>query len=675
MASAPLLQTHHTTATRLSSPALTMPTLRDGHSILDHIAKNDLSAARSLFLSLPSDSFPSRASFPKPVKDKVGIIGAGIAGLYAAMILKSLGYDYEILEASQRIGGRAYTYHFNLPPPGCPENYDYYDIGAMRFPDIPWMQRVFDLFKLLKVEQIPYFLSAPGTFLHFNGHQWPADKPQYEVVGDGTVQYLDVFNVTVSNGGAVPDSFILHLRVPAEDAPGSPDAVWWGLAFDRLREPFKLLNEVPPAELASALAKAWATLLPYDSHSVRSYLLSPEVGYPNAVVTWLETFQTATGLYDRSLINSVMDSLDFDWPTGSPMQDTILPCHKVTSDSDPVLWKCIKGGSSRVTDQMAQTLDDGKILKGQRVTRLQLREDDASGTVEVFLNDAASPARSYSHVICTTPLGVLGEIDTLDLGLAYSQNTAIRSLLYDSSVKVAVKFKTRWWEDPDIVNPPIFGGTSSTDLPIRTIVYPSYGIPTSLSSDDVKPPGVLMISYLWSQDAIRLGAQYPYDPTVQSEDPRHRQFPLDHPLLQLTLNNLERVHGVSRDKFGEVEDWHFFNWNASSFARGPFVVFSPGQFQSPSAQQNNLGLYTSLLFPNKTGTFFIAGEAASIHHGWFLASLNSAWRAVHGVLQSLGAEEDKKRLYELWGIPSDLDVKMYEECHDIVTGKRARGRV
>jgi len=50
------------------------------------------------------------------------IVGAGAAGLTAAMELQSLGYDFLLLEASHRIGGRAYTE--NLAP-GIP-----FDLGA-----------------------------------------------------------------------------------------------------------------------------------------------------------------------------------------------------------------------------------------------------------------------------------------------------------------------------------------------------------------------------------------------------------------------------------------------------------------------------------------------------------------------------------------------------------------
>lgn len=62
---------------------------------------------------------------------KVGIIGAGAAGLYAAMLLDSIGIDYDIHEGSDRVGGRIYTYRFNQSAwdkatPDQPDYYDYY---------------------------------------------------------------------------------------------------------------------------------------------------------------------------------------------------------------------------------------------------------------------------------------------------------------------------------------------------------------------------------------------------------------------------------------------------------------------------------------------------------------------------------------------------------------------
>lgn len=97
---------------------------------------------------------------------KVGIIGAGISGLYSALLLESLGIEYEILEAQDRVGGRLFTHYFDkeewdVSEHGEPEfyklveslwagwyvsrangKYSYIDIGAMRYPRIDMMERV-----------------------------------------------------------------------------------------------------------------------------------------------------------------------------------------------------------------------------------------------------------------------------------------------------------------------------------------------------------------------------------------------------------------------------------------------------------------------------------------------------------------------------------------------------
>ena len=65
--------------------------------------------------------------------------------MYAALILDDLGIPYEILESRDRVGGRLYTHKFDNEI-GAP--YNYFDVGAMRFPEISSMARVFHLFDL-----------------------------------------------------------------------------------------------------------------------------------------------------------------------------------------------------------------------------------------------------------------------------------------------------------------------------------------------------------------------------------------------------------------------------------------------------------------------------------------------------------------------------------------------
>jgi hypothetical protein len=90
------------------------------------------------------DNLPPRSDLPS-ADDQTGkrdfklcIVGAGMAGLYIAYILDTLaipGVSFDFLEASDRVGGRCFTHEFSKIP------HDYYDVGAMRFPRIPVMDR------------------------------------------------------------------------------------------------------------------------------------------------------------------------------------------------------------------------------------------------------------------------------------------------------------------------------------------------------------------------------------------------------------------------------------------------------------------------------------------------------------------------------------------------------
>jgi hypothetical protein len=102
----------------------------------------------------PSSQPVSTAPFhppPPPRREiKVGIVGAGAAGLFTGLVFDylnmrlhqnrtNLKFGYDILESTSadRLGGRLFTYSFG----GERDTHDYYDVGAMRFPDNPVMKR------------------------------------------------------------------------------------------------------------------------------------------------------------------------------------------------------------------------------------------------------------------------------------------------------------------------------------------------------------------------------------------------------------------------------------------------------------------------------------------------------------------------------------------------------
>ena len=76
-------------------------------SYLDLAARAVVYHTLSRLAPLPSGPVPapSAEGFPSELDEgPICIVGAGVAGLYAAMILESLDLEYEILEASDRIG-------------------------------------------------------------------------------------------------------------------------------------------------------------------------------------------------------------------------------------------------------------------------------------------------------------------------------------------------------------------------------------------------------------------------------------------------------------------------------------------------------------------------------------------------------------------------------------------
>ena len=113
----------------------------------DDLAWKDITLPRPSKEDIGKNKLPTLPATGKEDTDtspyKICIVGAGVAGLFTAMIIDqlnekfNLGFEYDILEAADetRFGGRLYTHRFtdNL--------HDYYDIGAMRFPEISIMER------------------------------------------------------------------------------------------------------------------------------------------------------------------------------------------------------------------------------------------------------------------------------------------------------------------------------------------------------------------------------------------------------------------------------------------------------------------------------------------------------------------------------------------------------
>jgi monoamine oxidase len=86
---------------------------------------------------------------------KVVVVGAGVAGLTAAMELQLAGHDVIVLEGSHRVGGRI-------------ETYKGVELGAMRVPENHAVASTY-IKDRLALPTEPFVLSSNNTFLLFNG--------------------------------------------------------------------------------------------------------------------------------------------------------------------------------------------------------------------------------------------------------------------------------------------------------------------------------------------------------------------------------------------------------------------------------------------------------------------------------------------------------------------------
>ncbi|OJA18599.1 hypothetical protein AZE42_06573 [Rhizopogon vesiculosus] len=178
------------------------------------------------------------------------IIGAGAAGLYTAMILKELGIPFDILEASDRVGGRMYTHRFSEAPN------DYYDVGAMR------SNRAFSLFEELHIPLIPYYINGKNTPMMFNNILGPPVDPLE----------FDPYKFSAKNGSMVPDE---HVAMGVQKILQQACAPYFQLLKENFEEGFKKLMEV-------------------DDCSIREYMRT-HMQLDYYTIQWMET-STAYGV-------------------------------------------------------------------------------------------------------------------------------------------------------------------------------------------------------------------------------------------------------------------------------------------------------------------------------------------------------------------------------------------
>ncbi|KAJ7896117.1 hypothetical protein B0H13DRAFT_2234518 [Mycena leptocephala] len=472
-------------------------------------------------MSLPH--WPEISSKLPPAQQlSVGIVGGGVAGLYAALLLQREGHRVRIFEGTDRVGGRVHTHYFTQ------EDNQYFEAGAMRIPDSEFHGITFDLIEYLRprvrtpdmaIDLIPYHLNSPGNDLFYDaGAAQLAERPAE-------------FNKS---------AYTLMM-----------DAI--GICIDALKKNF---------------SEGVRRLLKFDHFSFRHYLVSV-MNYPSTVVDFMETVLSQTNQFALSVPELVLQSLDF-------------------------------GTESRLPNAMAHLVGHERITYGARVTGV--RETRGGVEVRAVGHNGALSAR-FDRVVLAIPPAALRMIADRDRW-PMDKEMALRAMHFEPLYKMGLRFKTRFWERVG-PNGPSEGGQSTTDLPVRWLVFPSNGIGTD-------GPGVLLI-YAWMTDTT---TWLPLSPTERRSLALYCIAKLYNGLVDPESGDPINVHDLLISTADAV-------WSSAT-ATGD-AMFLPGQFHTHFEPARR-----------PEGRVYFAGEHLSYHHTWISGALQSALDTVSLMLDDDG---------------------------------------
>ena len=379
------------------------------------------------------------------------VLGAGLAGLLAAYELMKAGYNVQILEFQGRTGGRNWTLRGGdtvTEIGGATQTVgfapgNYLNPGPWR---IPYHHRtVLHYCRQFGVELEPFVQLNNNAYIHrqdaFGG------KPQRhrELVVDYQGHVAELMSKAI-NASA------LDTAVSKEDKEKLLEAMReWGV-----------------------LDKNFAYGSSLEGSGRRGYdgARAPGGGVNGAPIP--------------SRINSLSDVLDSKvW-------------NQIGFYLEYVMQQAMfqpKGGMGKIGDAFVKQV--GHLIRlNTKVTKIA---QDAKGVTATW-TDTKTGQIGTSHadfMVCTIPASVLSQID---IQVTDAKKAAIQALSYNSSVKVGLEMKTRFWEEKDH----IYGGHSFTDQAMTLISYPN-------SNFFGNGPAVLLGAYAFGLGAYMLAGMSPQD--------------------------------------------------------------------------------------------------------------------------------------------------------------------
>jgi len=470
-----------------------------------------------------------------PKGTSVLILGAGMAGMSAALELRNAGYKVKILEYNDRPGGRNWSLYGGdtyTEMGGVTQNVQfapglYLNPGPWR---IPYHHRaLLDYCKRLKVQLEPFTQVNYAAYLHsskaFGG------KPQRyrEVQADFNGHVAELLAKATHQSQ-------LDRSVTREDREVLLEAMrWWG-ALDENYEYKKGL------------------------------MISERRGYVSDPGGGLDSQPIAS---DPLALRDLMQSR---------LWQSIVAGH--IYEFQTALFQPV-GGMGMIGKAFGRELGD-VIQYNAKVTEIKQDERGVSVIYQDAKTGGAPRTAQADWCICTIPASILSQIP---VAVGAPMKSAIDALYYDSSIKVGLQFKRRFWEQDES----IYGGISFTDMPNELIGYPN----TGYFSDG---PGVLLGAYAFGINSVKYAALSPEE------------------RIRKTVEYGSQIHPQYRAEFehGVAVSWH----------RVPWTLGCAGHWTDELRAQH----YDNLCAID--GRIVLAGEHASRLPAWQEGALLSSLDAV-----------------------------------------------
>ncbi|WP_017382049.1 flavin monoamine oxidase family protein [Paenisporosarcina sp. TG-14] len=318
---------------------------------------------------------------------KILIVGAGMAGLVAASLLKEAGHNVTILEASNRVGGRIYTKRSPFI------NGQYMEAGAMRIPNHHYF--TLEYIKKFHLPVNSFINSTPNDLIYVNGIK--------------TRQYLYKQN---------PD--ILDYPVAPHEKGKTAEEL-----IQTVIQPVIDFINLNPLENWRWVIKE------YDRYSMDGFLrYNPNgVTLSPGAIEMIKVLLAIEGLSELAFLDILRELIILFNPTVSFYE--------------------ITGGNDQLPQAFLPQLKED-ILYRQKLTKIVQRNNQVT-IYSMDTESLKPMETTCDICILTIPFSVMQfvEVEPHD-SFSHNKWKAIRELHYVTSTKIGLQFKSRFWEDDGI---------------------------------------------------------------------------------------------------------------------------------------------------------------------------------------------------------------------------------